>query len=85
MLGLDKMTEAVVTIATAIVGLAMLAVLVSRKSQTPDVIHAAGSAFSNALGIAEAPVTGVNYQPVLTYPGGSFLDLTGHNNYALAG
>lgn len=77
MLGLDKMTEAVVTIATAIVGLAMLAVLVSRKAQTPQVIQAAGSAFSNALGIAEAPVTGVNYRPVLTYPGSSFLDLTG--------
>lgn len=80
MLGLDKMTEAVVTIATAIVGLAMLSVLVSRKAQTPQVIQAAGSAFSNALGVAESPVTGINYRLDLTYPRASFLDFTGMNN-----
>lgn len=77
MLGLDKMTEAVVTIATAIVGLAMLAVLVSKKAQTPQVIQAAASGFNNALGIAEAPVTGASYRPVLSYPSQSFIDFTG--------
>lgn len=61
--------ESLTTIALAIVGLATVAVLVSKKAQTPAVIQAGGSAFSNALGIAEAPVTGVNYSPVLSYPG----------------
>jgi PRD1 phage membrane DNA delivery len=61
-------TEAVVTIATAIVGVAILAVLVSQKSNTTGVIQAFGSAFTNALGIAEAPVTGANYQINTSYP-----------------
>lgn len=61
--------ESLTTIALAIVGLATVAVLVSKKAQTPAVIQAGGSAFSNALGIAEAPVTGASYTPVLSYPG----------------
>ena len=61
-------TEAVVTIATAIVGVALLALLVSQKSNTANVVQAFGSAFNNALGIAEAPVTGASYTPVLSYP-----------------
>lgn len=50
--------EQIVTILTAIVGVAIIAVLVSRNSQTATVIGAAGSAFSNALGVAVSPVTG---------------------------
>lgn len=55
---MNKLTEAVVTIATAIVGVAILAVLVSQKSNTPAVLQAAGGAFSSALGAATGPVTG---------------------------
>jgi hypothetical protein len=58
------MTEAVVTIATAIVGVAILAVLVSKNSQTSTVLGAAGSAFSNALSAATGPVTGAVAQPI---------------------
>lgn len=61
-------TEAIVTIATAIVGVALLAVLVSQKSNTTGVVQAFGSAFTNALGVAEAPVTGANYQINTSYP-----------------
>lgn len=61
--------ESMTTIALAIVGLAIVAVLVSRKARTSAVIQSAGSAFSNALGIASSPVTGVGYSPVLSYPG----------------
>ena len=71
---MNALTEAAVTIATAIVGLAIVAILVSRKSQTPAVIQASGSAFGNALGVAESPVTGSPYHVDLTYPGS---DLTG--------
>lgn len=57
---MSNIMEAIVTIATAIVGLAILSVLVSRRSATSQVIGAAGSAFSGALGVAVSPVTGGN-------------------------
>jgi PRD1 phage membrane DNA delivery len=55
---MNNMVEAVVTIATGIIGVAILAVLVSQKSNTAAVIQNFGSAFSNALGVAESPVNG---------------------------
>lgn len=48
----------IATIATAIIGVAILAVLVSKNAQTPAVIKAAGNAFSGALNAATGPVTG---------------------------
>jgi hypothetical protein len=55
---MDKLTESVVTIGTAIIGVAILSVLVSRQSNTAGVMTAAGKAFSMSLGAATAPVTG---------------------------
>lgn len=55
---MNDMVSAVVTIATAIVGVAILAVLVSQNAQTATVIGSAGQAFGGALAAAEAPVTG---------------------------
>ena len=72
--------EGVVTIGLAIVTLGMVAVVVSKKAQTPQVIQAAASGFSNALGIAEAPVTGASYTPVLSYPSAG-LDMSGSFGY----
>jgi PRD1 phage membrane DNA delivery len=65
---MNSLTEAVVTILTAIVGVAILAVLVGQKSQTSSVIQAAGSAFGNSLAVAESPVTGTSVTPTLSYP-----------------
>lgn len=65
---MNQITETVVTIATAIVGVALLALLVSKKSNTAGVIQAAGSAFSNALGVATSPVSGANVGLNLSYP-----------------
>jgi hypothetical protein len=48
--------EAIVTIAVAIVGIAILAVLVSPQAQTANVITSAGRAFSSAIGAATGPV-----------------------------
>ena len=48
----------VVTILTAIVGVALLAPLVSRNSQTPAVIKEFGDAFSGAIRAATGPVSG---------------------------
>lgn len=55
---MDRLTESVVTIAVAIIGLATLAVLVSRNANTSQVIGSAGRAFSDSLGVAVSPVTG---------------------------
>ncbi len=65
---MNQITETVVTIATAIVGVALLALIVSRRSNTAGVIQAAGSAFSNALGVATSPVSGTNLNLSLGYP-----------------
>lgn len=63
--------EGLVTIATAITGVAILAVLVSKNANTAAVIQSGGSAFSNALDVAVSPVTGNTAAPNLGYPGGS--------------
>ncbi len=48
----------IVTIATAIVGIAILAVLVSKNANTAGVLTAGGSAFAKAISAAVAPVAG---------------------------
>lgn len=55
------MTEfwnSVVTILVAIIGIAGLAVVLSRQSNTTGVLQAGGQAFSGALGTALSPITG---------------------------
>jgi hypothetical protein len=64
--------EAAVTIGLAIVTLAIVATLVARRAQTPAVVQSVGSAFSNAIGVAEAPVTGTPVHLDLSYPGHDF-------------
>jgi len=54
----DSIFEPVVTISLAIIGLATIAVLVSRNANTAGVIRAYGSTFSGMIGAATAPVTG---------------------------
>jgi hypothetical protein len=50
--------EPIVTVAAGIIGVATLAVLVSKNSNTVGVVNAAGSAFSGSLATALSPVTG---------------------------
>lgn len=45
-------------VATAIIGVAVLAVVVSKNSNTTSVITSTSSAFSGALSTALSPVTG---------------------------
>ena len=52
--------EKITTIAIAIVGVATLAVLMSKKANTSAVIGASGNAFSTALATALSPITGAN-------------------------
>jgi PRD1 phage membrane DNA delivery len=58
--------EPIVTIAAGVIGVAILAVLVSKNAQTGQVIGATGSAFSNILSAATGPVTGATAAPVNT-------------------
>jgi hypothetical protein len=54
----EQMISSVVTVTVAIVGLAIIATLVSKNAQTSTVINAGGRAFTNALTAAEGPVLG---------------------------
>lgn len=45
-------------VALSIVGVASLALIISRNSNTVGVIGATSSAFTNSLGVALSPVTG---------------------------
>jgi len=55
---MNNITEAVVSILSLIVGAGILALIVSKNSNTTGVITAGGNAFSNMLATAMGPVTG---------------------------
>lgn len=63
---MNNMFEPVVTIAAGVVGIAIIAVLVSQKSNTANVFAAAGGAFANAISAAVSPVTGNSAAPSVT-------------------
>lgn len=74
---MNNLVEAGVSISLAIVGLAIVAVLVSRNANTAGVMQAYGQTFSSMIGAATAPVTGAsqntgmpNLSPILG--GGQF-------------
>lgn len=49
--------EFISSVIVAVIGLAMVAVLVSRRANTASVIGAAGGSLANVIGAAVAPVT----------------------------
>jgi hypothetical protein len=60
---MNNLSEPIVTIVTALIAVAIISVLVSKKSQTGNVLAAAGGAFSNAISAAVSPVTGNSVAP----------------------
>jgi hypothetical protein len=54
----DKLIESLTTVAVAIVGVAVLAVLVSGQAKTSAVISAGATGFAQDLSVAVSPVTG---------------------------
>ena len=54
----EQLLTSVVTVITAIIGIAFLAVLVSKSAATAQVITAGGSALSSVLKTALSPVSG---------------------------
>lgn len=55
---MDKYVAPIIALLTAILGVALVAALMSKNAQTSQVIGAAGSAFNTILGTALSPITG---------------------------
>ena len=55
---MNKIISEAAGIIALIIGVAMLAVLVSRNAQTSQVVTAGGNAFANILSTALSPVSG---------------------------
>lgn len=54
---MDKAGGIITTIAVAMIGVAIVAVLVSQNAQTPQVLTAFGQTFGGILQVAVSPVT----------------------------
>lgn len=54
----EELIKSIFTVLTAIVGVAIIAVLVSKNANTAGVVTAGGSAFATDLAAAVSPVTG---------------------------
>jgi PRD1 phage membrane DNA delivery len=63
----EQLVSSVVTVSVAIVGLAIIATLVSKNANTAQIIGAGGSSFSQALTAAVSPVTGGGLNVAGTY------------------
>jgi len=66
------------TVVALIVAVAVIALLVSPKATTSQVIQASASGLANNLGVAESPVTGASYTVNLSYPTESPWDTSPH-------
>ena len=53
---MDQVAPTVITVVSSIVGLAMLAVLLSKRADTSAVIQSGGSALSSVIAAAVAPL-----------------------------
>lgn len=67
----DNLTTGIVSIALGILGVATLAVILSRKSNTAGVIQAGGSALGADIGAAVSPITGGTPSYEYSYPSSS--------------
>lgn len=73
----DRTITGIVSIITAIIGVAIIAVLVSNKANTSGVLTAGGNAFANILKTAVSPVTGGSLSSGLVGSGSSPFSLSG--------
>lgn len=55
---MNNIGTSITAIAVAIIGVAIVAVIVSSHAQTPQVLQAAGQAFGGILQVAVSPVAG---------------------------
>ena len=69
--------ETASAIGLGIIGVAIVATLVSGKANTVGVIRATASGFGNDLGVALSPVTGNDYNIDLSYPASNATPMSG--------
>jgi len=55
----DNLSNAIISVVLAIIGIATISVILSRQANTAAVITAAGNALSNALKAATSPIGGL--------------------------
>lgn len=53
---MNNITQAVLSVVSAVIGLAILSVIISRKSQTPQVLQAASTSLAKVIQAAVSPV-----------------------------
>lgn len=68
---MNEMWSGIITVATAIVGIAILAVIVSKQANTVGVISSAAQGFAADIEAAVSPVTGANALGGMTLSGGA--------------
>lgn len=82
---MEKFTDLLGSIFVVAAGVAIVAVLVSRNSNTASVLQSWFSGNANLLATAEAPVTGATANPNLSYAQSAasspFGDLNGQPNF----
>lgn len=84
---MNEIGKEIAGIAALVVGVAILSVIVSTKSNSVGVIQAAASGFGNILSVATGPVTGNAPTANLAYPSspnGGLADLGNFNVNGLA-
>ncbi|MGE3387933.1 MAG: hypothetical protein AB7K41_14480 [Bdellovibrionales bacterium] len=78
---MDKITELLGSIFALAVSVAIIAILVSKKSQTPAVIQSWFSGNANLLAVAASPVTGSKVNIDTSYPSTGILGSVGDLNF----
>lgn len=64
----NSIVESITTIALAVIGLAIIATLVSKNANTAGVVQAGASGLANNIGVAESPVSGSQISYTTAYP-----------------
>lgn len=78
---MSQLVEASVTIILAVIGLAMVSVLFSKRANTSKVFQSGASGLGNLIAVAQSPVTGESVSINLSYPGGGFGGFNPGNPY----
>ncbi len=65
---MGSVSEIVLTFVVGIIGIAVLALLVSPKAKTSEVIQALASGMANNVAVAQSPVTGNAVNINTSYP-----------------
>ena len=70
---MNQLVNGVIVVLTAIIGVAILSVILSKNSNTTGVVGAGANAFSSILGTALSPVTGSSLSAgSFNFPGATY-------------